>query len=153
MTVNTNHVAPARPPVSRHALFQRWVALWDGDLSVGADFVAPTFRLHLPASWVPGEVAGGADLLGWLAGFRAAYSDARATVQVGPVVCGDLMAARWVFTGGYLGGAVGGATALAAAPVRCVVTDILRIEGGRIAECWLSFDPAEMVAGAGSVGR
>jgi hypothetical protein len=149
MTVNTNHVARTGPVVSRQMLWQRWVALWNGDLSAGADLVTSTFCLHLPATWPQGEVRGRADLIAWLTGFRGAYADPRVTVEVGPVICGDLMAARWVFTGSYLGGGTG-STAPVGAPVRCVATDIVRIESGRVAECWLNFDPFAMFAEAGA---
>lgn len=143
MTVNTNHVARTVPVLTRQMLWQRWVALWNGDLSAGTDLVTPSFRLHLPATWPQEEVHGRADLVGWLTDLRGSYADPQVTVEAGPVVCGDLMAARWVFTGTYLGHGKG-------VPVRRVATDILRVEDGRIAECWLSFDPFAMFTGAGA---
>jgi hypothetical protein len=144
MTVNTNHVAPARPQLNRLGLWQRWVALWSGDLSAGADIVAPAFRLHLPVTWSHGNDSRGRDgLLAWIADFRAGYSDARVSVEAGPVICGELMAARWSFTGLRRDG--GG-------PVRYLATDIVRIEDGHIAECWLSFDTFALFAEASAAG-
>ncbi len=75
---------------------------------------------------------------------RGFYTDTHVTLDVGPVVDGELVAARWTFTGDYAGG-LPGATAPTGTPVVLVGMDLMRVVDGRIAEYWSLSDAADMM--------
>lgn len=76
---------------------------------------------------------------------RGFYDESGVTLDVGPVVDGELVAARWTFTGSYAGG-IPGATAPVGTRVILVGTDLMRIVDGRIVEYWALSDAADMMA-------
>jgi hypothetical protein len=124
------------------ALYRRWLLeLWHGDLAVAREIVAPTFVVHQArADAAPSEGVTGPDGLGELVRQgRAPFSALTFAIEVGPLVDGDLVAARWLGRGIYAGG-VPGARAPPATPVAFAGIDILRAEGGRFAEYWVSSD-------------
>jgi hypothetical protein len=70
------------------------------------------------------------------------------TVEVRPIIDGDLVCGRWHLQGGYAGG-MPGATAAPGSRVDFTGTDILRIAGGVFAEYWLNSDVHVMAAQLG----
>ncbi len=114
-------------------LWQRWLARWNGDLAVADEIVAPVG----PS---PAEVRGPEGLKGWIGGVLAAFEDDRFTTEVGPLVDGDLLAGRWMFTATYRGGFPGASPEAVGRRVEYAGADFLRVEGGQIAEYWLTAD-------------
>ena len=72
-------------------------------------------------------------------------------IEVGPVVEGDLVAARWAGRGRYQGG-MPGATAAAGTPVAFGGIDLLRARGDRFAEYWVSSDGLALMGRLGALG-
>jgi hypothetical protein len=125
MTVNPNHHSSYAAD-TRGALWERWMALRNGDLAQAETLVAPALALHLPALGHAADRPGGRPaLVSWISALRAAFSEGRLVVQVGPIISGDLIAGRWMFTGG---------------PTTFTGTDIIRLAAGRVVEFWVNHD-------------
>ncbi|MFI6789560.1 ester cyclase [Nonomuraea sp. NPDC050383] len=117
-------------------LYERWLLdMWAGDFALAHDLVTPGFVGHWPGH----DVRGAAELADVLAQGHAPFTDVTVTLDVGPIVDGDTVAARWTFAGSYRGG-LDGATAPAGTRVAFSGHDILRVEGGRVAEYWVISD-------------
>jgi predicted ester cyclase len=82
---------------------------------------------------------------------HAPFDDLTFEIEVGPVVDGDLVAARWAGRGRYKGG-IPGATAAAGTPVAFGGIDLLRARDGRFAEYWVSSDGLQLMAQLGALG-
>jgi hypothetical protein len=125
MTVNTNHIAhgPADPSLST---WRGWVAFWGGEPAAADDVVAPGVLVH---GTIGGPERGVGVLHAMATDLRALRPHGRLLVTVGPLVAGAHVAGRWVLLDAASGstGAITG-------------TDILRIDGGRVVECWVSHD-------------
>jgi hypothetical protein len=121
-------------------IIDAWLNLWNGDLAVAAELVTPDFRVHA-ANADGGDLSalrGPEGLTGWIGQIRAGF-DVTYAVEVGPISQDDLIAVRWMCTGAYLGG-FPGATAEPGSPIAFAGTDILRLDGDRIAEYWVNSD-------------
>ncbi len=58
------------------ALWKRWIEVWNGNLSIADEIIAPTFVAHFaPASTSPAEVRGPNGLKQWIGGSAAAFTD------------------------------------------------------------------------------
>lgn len=102
-------------------LYQRWInGLWAGE-RIAADLVSPDFVGH----WPTRDIHGPAELQAMVDETRAALKELLFVVEVGPIIDGDLVAARWIATG-----------ATSAGPARYTGNDLLRIANGRIVEYW-----------------
>jgi predicted ester cyclase len=122
------------------ALWDRWIELWNGDLSLAEEIIHPEFVVHrVPPPHVPVGLGGREALLEWVKATRSFFDDLRFTVEVGPVVDGQMVAGRWLAEGAYQGG-IPGATAPAGTRVGFHGNDIWRAENGVIREYWLSDD-------------
>jgi predicted ester cyclase len=133
-------------------LWERWLDLWNGDLAVAEQIIAPGFVAHFaPAGNSPAEVRGPDGLAAWIEGATAAFSDYEFTVIVGPIVDGDLIAGHWVFRATYQGGIPGSSPEAVEQPVEYAGTDIVRVEGGQIVEYWLSADILQMLQQIGVI--
>jgi predicted SnoaL-like aldol condensation-catalyzing enzyme len=105
-------------------LYERWLGeLWHGDYDVAAEILTDDFVGH----WPDREVAGCDALVELICETREMFSRLEFTLEVGPIVDGDLVAARW--TG--IGQTAEGAMAL-------LGHDILRGRDGRFAEYWVA---------------
>ncbi|MEO3743526.1 nuclear transport factor 2 family protein [Plantactinospora sp. B5E13] len=134
MTINTNHSSALLPVDPRPRLWDNWVALRNGDLTLVDEIVAPVLTVHLPSVGDgPARLRGRGELLSWLSAAHTAHPGLRLTVQVGPIIGPDLVAGRWTCTGLRPG-------RQPTRRLRSVGTvsgvDIIRIEGDRIVECW-----------------
>jgi hypothetical protein len=103
------------------ALYRRWIQeVWSG-VSIPDDVVAEDFVGH----WPDRDVRGPAGLTDVIAQTRGVFEDLTFEIEVGPLVDGDYVAARWV-----------GAGRLADGEARFFGNDIVRIANGRIVEYW-----------------
>jgi hypothetical protein len=103
------------------ALYQRWInELWAGK-PVAVEIVSDDFVGH----WPDRDVRGPQELQAIVDQTHAMFSELDFTVEIGPIVEGDLMAARWIGTGATEEG-----------PQRFTGNDIMRFDDGRIVEYW-----------------
>jgi SnoaL-like polyketide cyclase len=123
--------------------------LWNGDLPQAEQILATDLTVNAAIVGVDGAAVQGArGVAGWVALLRKALGEPVFTQQVGPIIDGDLICGRWHLRGQYAGG-MPGATAAPGSPVDFTGTDILRIEGGLLAEYWLNSDVHVMAAQLG----
>ncbi|MFF0860246.1 ester cyclase [Nonomuraea sp. NPDC003560] len=117
-------------------LYERWLLeLWNGDFPLAHDLVTPEFVGHWPGA----DVHGPDGLIEAIRQGHEPFDDVRVTLDVGPAVDGDLVAARWTFTGAYRGG-LPGASAPPGTPVSFSGHDLLRATDGRFSEYWVISD-------------
>jgi hypothetical protein len=106
---------------TENTLYKRWIdELWAGR-QVASEVVSDDFVGH----WPDREVHGPAELQEIIRETRNMMSDLVFTIEVGPLVDGDLIAGRWVGTGATEDG-----------PMRFTGNDILRVADGRFVEYW-----------------
>jgi len=104
-----------------HDLYRRWIdELWSGR-PVAAELVAEDFVGH----WPDREIRGPAELQAVIDETHRMLDGLTFTIEVGPLVDGDLVAGRWTGQGRT---AEGVATFSG--------NDILRVADGRFAEYW-----------------
>ncbi|MGW2153131.1 ester cyclase [Nonomuraea sp. NPDC001699] len=117
-------------------LYERWLLeLWNGDLSLAPDLVTREFVGHWPGM----DVHGPEGLAEAIRQGREPFDDVRVTLDVGPAVDGDLVAARWTFSGAYRGG-LPGASAPPGTRISFSGHDLLRATDGRFSEYWVISD-------------
>lgn len=123
------------------ALWERWVELWNGDLAIAGEIVAPGFVAHFaPAGNSPTDVRGPEGLTDWIGQIMAPLADYRLTTTEGPLADDDMLAGRWVMRGTYQGGIPGSAPEAIGAQIAYEGMDLLRVDDGHIVEYWLSAD-------------
>jgi ketosteroid isomerase-like protein len=135
-------------------LYRRWILeLWNGDLAVAAELVTDDFVVHQArADDAPSEeVRGPEAVVQMVRQGHASFDDLTFQIEVGPVVEGNMVAARWVGRGRYREG-IPGATAPAGTPVAFGGIDLLRVRDGRFAEYWVSSDGLGLMAQLGALG-
>jgi predicted ester cyclase len=141
------------PAADLKELYRRWLLeLWAGDLSVAEQLVTPDFVVHQArADGAPSEeVRGPGALVRMVREGHGPFDGLSFRIEVGPVVEGDLVAARWAGRGRYRGG-LPGATASAGTMVSFGGTDLLRARDGRFAEYWVSSDGLLLMAQLGAL--
>ncbi|MFG1942563.1 ester cyclase [Nonomuraea sp. NPDC048826] len=117
-------------------LYERWLlTMWQGDFSLAHELVTPDFTGHWPGM----DVRGPDQLIDMLRQGHEPFDDVTLSLDVGPIVDGDRVAARWTFAGAYRGG-MPGATAAPGTRIAFNGHDILRAEGDRFAEYWVISD-------------
>ena len=103
------------------ALYQRWInELWAGK-PVAGELVSADFVGH----WPDRDVHGPAELQAIVDQTHTMFSELEFTIEIGPLVDGDFVAARWIGTGATGDG-----------PARFTGNDILRFADGRFVEYW-----------------
>jgi predicted ester cyclase len=135
-------------------LYRRWLdELWAGDLDVADEIVAPDFLIHQARSdGRPSDAVRGPEAARELVRQgRAPFSSIAFSIAVGPIVDGDLVAARWESRGVYAGG-IPGASAPAGTEVAFGGTDILLVRDGHLAEYWVSSDGLSLMQQLGAIG-
>jgi predicted ester cyclase len=121
-------------------LWERWIELWNGDLELAGRIIHDDFEVHrIPMPHIPEGLGGRDALVEWVRQTRSILGGLRFTVEVGPIIDGDLAAGRWFAQGDYLGG-IPGTTAQTGTRVGFHGNDIWRVEDGLIREYWLSDD-------------
>jgi hypothetical protein len=132
------------------ALYRRWIEeLWqapDSELeALAAELFAGDFVIHQAGAEYPTGPAAAVDLIRQA---RAPFTGIEVGLEVGPIADGGLVAARWYFAGAYAGGL--GVPAEDGTRVRFGGIDIMRAEGGRLAEYWVSSDGMHLMAQLGA---
>ena len=126
--------------LSSKELWDRWIELWNGDLGLAEQIIHPDFEVHrIPQPHLTEGLGGRATLIEWVKQTRSILEGLRFTVEVGPIVDGEMVAGRWFAEGSYRGG-IPGATAAAGTHVGFHGNDIWRSEDESIREYWLSDD-------------
>ena len=127
-------------------LWQPWAALWNGNLALADEIIAPNFVAHfVPMAGSPGEVRGPEGLKQWIGPLSVAFSNVSFTTDIGPLADEDKVVGRWIFRATYNGGMPGVPAESAGKSVEYAGVDILRIENGKIAEYWLSADILQLL--------
>ena len=142
------------PDPDLRRLYRRWMLeLWNGDLRVAAELVTDDFVVHQArVDQAASEGPRGPEaVVRMVREGHAPFDGLRFEIEVGPVVDGDLVAARWAGRGRYRGG-VPGATAAPGTPVAFGGIDLLRARDGRFAEYWVSSDGLALMAQLGALG-
>jgi hypothetical protein len=99
------------------ALYERWLyELWTtADRDLAEDLLTPGFVGH----WPDQDVYGPAELVATIGRSLALFTGVTTSIDVGPIVDGPLLAARWTFRGGYAGGLSGAPAVLRGADGSC----------------------------------
>ncbi|MER6328194.1 ester cyclase [Streptomyces sp. NPDC001034] len=143
-------IGPA--PAEAHRIWEKWIALWNGDLSIGKELLAERLTVHSPKlsdSIDPSLIddrGGALALIGAVQGI----ADLTYTTEVGPVAEGAYVTGGWRFAGTYRGG-LPGAAAEPGTPVTNRGIDILRIHQGRVAEWWSAAENLGLLAVLGLI--
>jgi predicted ester cyclase len=135
-------------------LYRRWMLeLWNGDLAVATELVTDDFVIHQARADGAGsdERRGPEAVVQLVRDGHAPFDGLTFEIEVGPVVEGDLVAARWAGRGRYRGG-MPGATAAAGTPVGFGGIDLLRARDDRFAEYWVSSDGLALMGQLGALG-
>ena len=140
------------PLPSNHELWQSWIALWNGDLSIADQIIAPNFVAHFaPMGNSPGEVHGPDGMKQWIETLDVAFSDCSFTTTVGPIADNDHVAGRWLFRAIYQGGMPGASPDAVGKRVEYAGMDIVRVEGGKVVEYWLCADILQLLSQVGAI--
>ncbi|WP_167177198.1 nuclear transport factor 2 family protein [Saccharomonospora amisosensis] len=120
-------------------MYERWLyELWNGDLGelerIARSIVTADFAGHWPGQ--PSLVTGPDQLADVVRQGRELIEALRFEIEVGPIVQGDLVAARWVGRGRYGG-----------EPVEFHGHDLLRRDGDRFGEYWVIAQDPTAIAG------
>ena len=131
-------------------LYYRWLDMWNGQLSIAQDIIAPGCIVHQApfGAGEPPEFRGPDGIALMVRMGRAPFDDIRFELEVGPIVEGDKITARWCASGRYVGG-LPSATVPLGTPVTFCGMDICRVEDGRFVEYWVSSDGAHLMAQLG----
>ena len=105
-------------------LYERWLLeLWQGSYDVAEAILTEDFAGH----WPDREVVGREALVGLIRDTRGMFESLDFRLEVGPIVDGELVAARWTGVGVTDG-----------KEVPLLGHDILRMADGRFAEYWVA---------------
>ena len=128
-------------------LYSRWLKdVWGGDLEAAREI----FTADVVGHWPGHDVHGVRDLMDQVRQSHEMFSSISTTLDVGPVVDGDLLAARWTFRGDYRGG-IPGATVPQGTRAVLVGHDLLRGDGDRFSEYWNMTDSLGLMKQLGVV--
>ncbi|MDN5745527.1 MAG: ester cyclase [Nocardioidaceae bacterium] len=105
-----------------HDLYRRWLdELWSGEPEAAERLVSKDFVGHWPGR----DTHGPAELADMIAETRGMFSEITFTLEVGPIVEGDLVAARWTGVGTTPDGTM-----------NFFGNDLLRLDGDHFVEYW-----------------
>lgn len=124
-----------------HAMYRRWIEMWNGEMELAAELMAPDCPIHQP----PNDFRGADGLRQMVEMGRAPFDDPVFAVEVEPIIEGNRLAARWTMTGRYRGG-IPGASAPAGTEITFGGIDIWHVEDGKIVEYWISSDGLYLMA-------
>ncbi|HZQ65625.1 MAG TPA: ester cyclase [Gaiellaceae bacterium] len=128
-------------------LSRRFTELFStGDEAAAREVLSPDVVFHGTSG--DGEIVGIEAMLGFLAGYRAAFPDARSTVE-GQVAEGDKVVTRWRAAGTHQGAL--GPIEATGRPFAIDGVTIERVADGRIAEVWVVRDELGLLRQLGVV--
>ncbi len=135
------------------ALATPWLNLWNGDLALADELIAPDFLVHAAPLTGSGsdEMRGRDTLKQWISGIRASMPDLRFSIEVGPIANEGFFSVRWRADGTYAGGFPGASEGAVGRVIKFTGTDTLRIEGGRLTEYWANSDTLLVVQQLGMI--
>ena len=137
---------------TKKELWESWNTLWNGNLSIADEIIAPNFVAHFaPVGNSPAVVHGPDGLKQWIGGWLAAFSNATFTTTVGPLAENELVAGRWIFRATYQGGMKGASSAAIGKQIEYVGMDLFRVEGSKIVEYWLCGDTLQLLQQVGVI--
>lgn len=122
-------------------MYARWLRMWNGELDLVSELVAPECVIHQP----PNDFRGADGILRMIEMGRAPFSEMVFRLEVEPIIEGDRLAARWTSTGRYAGG-MPGASVEPGTQVTFGGIDIWRVQDGRLVEYWVSSDGLHLMA-------
>jgi len=122
-------------------MYARWLRMWNGELDLVSELVAPECVIHQP----PNDFRGADGILRMIEMGRAPFSEMVFRLEVEPIIEGDRLAARWTSTGQYAGG-MPGASVEPGTQVTFGGIDIWRVQDGRLVEYWVSSDGLHLMA-------
>ena len=135
----------------RHGgVWERWIALWNGDLAIGGQLLAERLTVHSPKlseALDPSSIDSREAALALIGGVQS-VAQLRYVTQVGPIAQGDLVTGGWTFTGTYRGG-LPGAGAAPGTVLSNRGIDVLRLERGQIVEWWSAAENIAMLIALG----
>lgn len=122
-------------------LYELWIQAWNEDISILDQITDPGCRVHQARfDGKSSDTLKGVESLGQIISEGSKYfSDIEMSLEVGPIIEGDYLSARWNFRGSYQGG-------MQEAQIKVGQTisfggiDIFRIDDGKIKEYWVSSD-------------
>ncbi|WP_394836014.1 ester cyclase [Pendulispora rubella] len=124
-------------------LWARWTAMWNGDTELARAIIADGFYVHLQKKLAdPATIRDPEAVIGLVRTVRAQYAEIRYETNLAVLVDGDTLIARW-FARGIFAGRSGRPEDVEGRTFRIAGIDILRIENGRIRECWTVSNPTE----------
>ncbi|MFI6584574.1 ester cyclase [Embleya sp. NPDC050493] len=127
-------------------LYRTWLFdLWEGDFRLAEEILAPDAVGHWPAF----DVHGPEGFVEQVRRSHTYFGSIKNTLDLGPLVSGDMVSARWTFHGEYRGG-IPGTTVPAGTKTSFVGHDIFRVADGRFAEYWVVSDGLGMMAALGA---
>jgi hypothetical protein len=134
----------------RSFLLDLWHAPPERRASLAERIVADDFAIRRGGQDDP--TRGPAAILALIEQSLALFDDVRVALDQGPVAEGDLVAARWIFSGSFRGG-LPGASAPAGTRVAFSGMDLVRLADGKVAEYWVSSDAGHLMAQLGVEGE
>lgn len=119
------------------ALYRRWLpGLWNSTPEAMPAIAAEIFAPDAVGHWNSGEDPVGPEAIAArVQQTHTMFDEVSVALLTGPIVDGDLIAARWEFAGRYIGG-VAGIGAPAGTRVRYPGMDLFRVSDNRLAEYW-----------------
>jgi predicted ester cyclase len=138
--------------LSNKELWFSWSALWNGNLSIADEIIAPNFVAYFaPIGNSPAEVHGPDALKQWIGATVKAFTDYSFTTTVGPIADDDYVAGRWLFRAIYQGGIPGASSGAVGKLVEYAGMDLFRIEAGKIVAYWLCADTLQLLQQVGVI--
>jgi predicted ester cyclase len=135
-------------PSTPLAAYQKFLEEFcNGRFELADELVSADFLIHV-AGGASMAMLGPDGLRALLRGARSPFSSLIFRIDVGPLVQGDLVAARWWADGIYAGG-FPGAKAPAGTPVHFGGHDFLRFRDGRFVEYWGGADDGHVMSQLG----
>lgn len=90
----------ARTTYDSRTLWARWIDLRNGDLAQAEEIIHAEFAVHrIPPPPISDQLGGREALLAWVRQTRSLFNDLCLTVEVGPIVDGEMVAGRWIAEG------------------------------------------------------
>lgn len=142
-------------PIHDHTtLWNLWADLWNGDLAIADQIIAPDFVAHfVPLTGGEGNVHCPEDLKQWIRTAQSLFPDLHFIVEVGPIIDRNMVAGRWKATGTYEGSLPATPESVLGKRVTFTGTDTLRVEDGRFVEYWANADSLDLMQQLGLVPR